>query len=1258
MGKDIAVFKRKLTNLSSANPLLWMGRLRAGIHLDLAEILFESGRSSEDFLNDLCSGKKRMKLSAVFDPRNPSENRAGIHLQKLARARLTENQERGTDNLFMAWPFILGQWPDASWLRTPFQFIPLNLVRDDHFWWIEPALSSAILNPALMLAYAHHTGKNLETELYEKELSIEADNALEYLTRLYELLKESRLDINFNSELFSLKTTSFSPIRKGDLPSGFGPGILKLQPQLVMGIFSLSDSLLLPDFDWLEKQGTDLESLFLKEDPEGNPVFEKDLLFPLPADGSQEECLRHLLTGKSLMVQGPPGTGKSQLIVNLIAASAASGKSVLVVCQKKVALQVVYDRLEQLGIGRHAALWADFRNDLGKLYEQIARHIAELEETESRNKGLDTIILEREYLRHCQEISRISEQLESWKTALFDESMAGISFFALQQRLAGKTPDVDFQYLTDFQYADWEEFLRWTDRNGDVLFAGRPGDSVLAFRGIWQPERSSEILNQIHSIADAEFALREYLSHFGWQDTVLPHGLLQKSLDVTGEIPLPSEGYTEDFLSASFRDNLQTRASRLEELLKFLSGWPAGLPANAELLQNLVVLSRNKKGKNAAMLSILSLMDRQWKPYLHYFRLLRKAAYQNPDDVLEKAAGFFSLCSEQFIFSALSFLPEDRAVTQEKLSGIPGLVRKLADLDAFYQEVRKVLPMVKLRTMAELALLLTELQQLAAGRKKSIDLLGIYFPGQEAEAILSRLQEERNLLPGLRTRIVESDRLMALIPRHWQKALEFMTANSETVNISDMNDAWAFAWLREMMRAYPVLSHNKVFFEKEIEALQVSLQKKRLLAGDFLRLKLEEETHRDVVRNRLNNRVSYRGLHHQVSKKRQRLPLRKVWEMHGEEILKFIPCWLATPESVSATWSMDMQFDLVIFDEASQCFAEKGIPSIARGRQVVIIGDDKQLPPNHLFSSRWEENSDDSDEIIYSQQDSLLDLGRQFYPSRMLRWHYRSVFPELISFSNRHFYEDKLHVFPSPETLKPRRPALNFVKVEGLWQNQCNPEEAYRIAESAVRFFRENSSDTLGVISFNIRQQEKIEEAVADLCLRESVIIPDWFFVKNIENVQGDERDYIWFSVAYARNESGRMISQFGSLGTEGGENRLNVAISRARKGIRVFSSLLPSEWNIGINSARGPELLAAYLRYVYEAADQGLIAAAQAEGSLLRLADKLKYDGDEVSILFRRQSRLFAMDSMKAHFGLMPLHLKDLGYKPGFEYWEDGNFS
>lgn len=1233
-----------------------MGRPRAGIHLDLADVFGSLGISPEEFLNAVCSGKKRFRLSAVFDPRNSSENNTGRNFQRLAKARLMENQERGTDNLFLAWPFVLGQWPDGSFLRTPFQFIPVDLVQDGRFWWIEARPESAIINPAFMLAYAHHTGKGLDTELFEKELGIEAADAREYLTRFYEILRDSHLEVNFNSDLFTLKLSGFLPVRKDEFPALIGLGVIKLQPHALLGLFSLSDSLLLPDFDWLEKNNQTLETLFLKETQAEKQISEKDLLFPLPADGSQEECLRAILSGKNLKIQGPPGTGKSQLIANLIAASAASGKSVLLVCQKKVALEVVHRRLEECGIGRHVALWADFRNDLGGLYAALARQIEELEETEFRNKSLDTVILEREYLRHSQEISKISDDLDRWKDALFDESLAEISWFGLQERLAAKRSSIQFPGFADFRLSGWEEFLRWADRHGGEFLAGRPAGSILLHRSVWPSTRSAEMLEELDKMVSDELKMKQFIQESGcWDFDSISH-LEETSRQFPEPEALFAGMHPDEVLSEQFIISLEKSANELNELLQYFSGWPSGLDSTEKSLKELYGLQMQTKEINPFILRIKSLFQSKWRMYRKSMRQLKSAGFGNPHYAIESGIRFFRISCTHSLFHGLSFSPALRTETEARLAIIPQLLENLRMQSGFYQQVKKYLNAILLQDLQELTSFARRFAKLFEIRNSALKQLALLFPAVSPEETLRRLLTESEQWKAKKDQILTSDKLLEGLPSHWQLALLYFAEQLKGLPAEEMDAAWGKSWLHEMENRYPVLSYKEEYFHKEISALQESIRRKQLLARDFLCLRVEEETHRDVVRNRLQNRITYRGLYHQVSKKRQRLPLRKLWEMHGEEILKFIPCWLATPESVSATWPMEMKFDLVVFDEASQCFAEKGIPSLARGKQVVIIGDGKQLPPNQLFSARWEEHSDE-EELLYSQQDSLLDLAGQFYPSRMLKSHYRSIYPELIDFSNRHFYDDKLLVFPSPETLSGRNPAIRFKKVNGVWKNQCNPAEAEWIAENAIRFFRENPSDTLGIISFNIRQQEKIEEEVLACSIRESVVIPDWFFVKNIENVQGDERDHIWFSVAYARSETGKMISQFGSLGTEGGENRLNVAISRARKGITVVSSLLPSELTFTGMRAKGLVLLAEYLNFVFSSGMKVQVPAEQAAGSLLKLADQIQQEENGYSLVFSNLSGLYKEKSMKTRFGLMPVFLKSLGYGIRFRYWEKGNF-
>jgi hypothetical protein len=464
---------------------------------------------------------------------------------------------------------------------------------------------------------------------------------------------------------------------------------------------------------------------------------------------------------------------------------------------------------------------------------------------------------------------------------------------------------------------------------------------------------------------------------------------------------------------------------------------------------------------------------------------------------------------------------------------------------------------------------------------------------------------------------------------------------------------WVQFWLRELRLKFPMLQYSEILFEKDTRLLQQLIEDRHAVSADLVRIRLEENSNKDIQRNRLQNRVSYRGLYHQVTKKRMRLPMRTLWESFGDEILKLIPCWLATPESVSATWLMDMQFDIVVFDEASQCFAEKGIPSAFRGKQLVVIGDDKQLPPNQLFSTRWEEEADVDD--YYSEQDSFLDLAKQFLPQKMLRGHYRSHYPELIGFSNQYFYQGKLEIIPFSETIALRPSQLSFTKTDGIWENQQNIPEAEMVSQEVIRFYRNQPAANLGIITFNARQQALIEEMTELEANRAGMVLPESFFVKNIENVQGDERDHIWFSIAYAPSESGRLISQFGSLSQEGGENRLNVAVTRARKSVRVFSSFHPAEFPVAESAGKGPVLLKKYLEYVYQCHHSQqewnvqLMSNARF-GSLYSFCDEINGE-DPVRLLMQKPQIIKAAKSMKELFGLRPFYLGHLGYRLSYEF-------
>ncbi len=319
------------------------------------------------------------------------------------------------------------------------------------------------------------------------------------------------------------------------------------------------------------------------------------------------------------------------------------------------------------------------------------------------------------------------------------------------------------------------------------------------------------------------------------------------------------------------------------------------------------------------------------------------------------------------------------------------------------------------------------------------------------------------------------------------------------------------------------------------------------------------------------------------------------------ELMNNIRVWMMTPEVVSAIIPLVYgMFDLVIFDEASQMYVEKGIPAIYRAKKVIIAGDTKQLRPSSLGIGRL----DDEDEYfeddvlgdISMDAKSLLDLARYRYDETILNYHYRSQYEELIAFSNYAFYEGKLIVSPN-QSISPT-PPIEYVHVkDGTFIKRRNEVEAAAVIRLLRKIFREREhNETIGVITFNSTQRDEIENKIDEELFKrgkyQKLFETELFrkddgedkslFVKNIENVQGDERDIIIFSMGYGRDESGVVHRRFGWLNNDGGQNRLNVAISRAKKKIYFVSSLHPEELKVEDLKSTGPKLLKDYMRYCY----------------------------------------------------------------------------
>ena len=362
------------------------------------------------------------------------------------------------------------------------------------------------------------------------------------------------------------------------------------------------------------------------------------------------------------------------------------------------------------------------------------------------------------------------------------------------------------------------------------------------------------------------------------------------------------------------------------------------------------------------------------------------------------------------------------------------------------------------------------------------------------------------------------------------------------------------------------------------------------------------------LRNRLSSRIdktevaggqagAYVGdltdlklLTHETRKKRRHIPIRQLIGRASTALVQLKPCFMMGPLSAAQYLEPgQLEFDLVVMDEASQIKPEDALGVIARGKQLVVVGDPKQLPPTNFFN-RAIDDEEEEETAVVSEQESILDATVPMFNTRRLRWHYRSRHEKLIAFSNEQFYESNLVVFPSPARASEEL-GIKYCKVDGTFENRTNSEEAQQIAEMVRTHFQQYRDDSIGVVAMNTSQRELIDANIESLSREDPLFLEsieqrqnsdEPLFVKNLENVQGDERDVIVISMTYGPAESGgRVMQRFGPINSADGWRRLNVLLTRSRKRMLVYSSMSSSDIVISPTSSRGVYALRDLLAYL-----------------------------------------------------------------------------
>ncbi len=995
----------------------------------------------------------------------------------------------------------------------------------------------------------------------------------------------------------------------------------------------------------------------LDADPAPLPLAERHEV--VLADPTQGSAVARARGRESYVIQGPPGTGKSQTITNLIADHVARGKRVLFVCEKRAALDVVFHRLVQVGMGPLACLIHDaqddkkeFIKDLKTTYEGWLAAGATTTAHAAREAGLGrvTALLER------------GRRLQAAMTAApegADASLLELLRRAVELRdVTATEPDgltipahrVVAAALGPIERV--ESSLRALGHGGPLAThpARLLGEELLAGdRSIDDIRRSiAAIAGDLVAIERSEVLVRNG-APLGMAHVVERHRLarLARPLVVAGFASLldPESDAAMRFRAMGATIAELERAA--EAAAKAAAGWRD--PLAPDDASRALVLARRFEGGFVARL-LRWLQPGWWR----LRRLLRerfdigsRAVLGDWTDILDqlvtrqRADVELAEARAKLVDAFPGISPDDARAILEQLrrpDGMPPAAHAVRDALARGDDAG--------RRAAEVAAGTPELERnlgvLAAWEHHDVDSL---------RRELAALERDTLAITPLRAPLAELDRasrdIAGLLRRHplTGRALEALTARRAIATATRerapdlvLPEGSVDAFGEELTRAAADLRAASA--EALVEAVRARfVERAQLASAPAAGLSAgQKETKRLYAAGR-------RELEHELGKVMRHKTIREIVSGPAGAVVRDLkPIWLMSPLSVADVLPLASSFDLVIFDEASQIPLEDAVPAIHRASQCIVVGDRQQLPPTNFFAAALddEEEADEALEALDREldADSLLTHADRTLPSTLLGWHYRSRDESLIDFSNRAFYAGRLLTVPPVNEPQRRNPItaraaedaaagcermlerpISVHRIEGaVYETRRNVGEARYVARLVQTFLARNTGLTMGVVAFSEAQQGAIESALAELCdenpalrtrLDEEMAREDegqhvGLFIKNLENVQGDERDVIIVSICYGPDARGRMIMNFGPINRRGGERRLNVIFSRAKHHVAVVTTIGHERITNDYND--GAACLKSYLRYA-EHASIGDMAGARA--ALLATAARRTSDDD-----------------------------------------------
>lgn len=939
----------------------------------------------------------------------------------------------------------------------------------------------------------------------------------------------------------------------------------------------------------------------------------------LDADSSQQQAILAIKEGKNLVIEGPPGTGKSQTIANITAEFLAEGKKVLFVSQKMAALEVVKNRLDHNKLGDFCLELHSRKTNKNEVIKELVR-VLEMQKKQDHSHDQEMVKLEAIK-------NELNEYVKAIHMPFGNLEMTPFQAFGIISKNS-ETKDIGFVFK-DSKAWNRKKYNTCCDLLDSLNYNLKKVQDPL--KHPWHASKLAELHyeERIKLIELIDSMIENHINITNLVDRLAANTFFKNPSSISEiEILLDANKFlqdtpivTKDILMNKRWNSLSTDIDNIIKNIKSFSELRVELESKykfssfiqADLDLDAIIARYNRYSKNILLYLTAEfwkdratikkyILDKKYRPdvkavigdveKIKLSKLTAQKIKENDsfgtelfselwkstdtdwkliDDFAKWMIKFRQYVMKKYfvssIFEELQKNRIDKAISDSFSSNL------LVAIDKFKKEMQQFLELAKIDEFKFLGAVtnevpLNDIIEDIANLKNNIDTLEDWARYQDSlkdceSAGLEEFINKTLSLKVLYKNIVNTFKCQFL--RSWLDA-----AFSE----------------RMSLRRFRGEDHEKLIQkfceldQKQIELAKIRIQ--HILSGKF------DTTYSPAKGSELGI------LLREARKTRAHIPIRKLFERAPNIVINLKPCLMMSPLTVAQFLNPELiKFDIVIFDEASQIPPEDAIGAIIRGAQVVIAGDSKQLPPTSFFQSEviTPEDEDDADETMPEDLDSILDeCAVSRIPKTMLRWHYRSKHESLIAFSNKHFYNNHLFTFPcANEECTDLGIKFNYLPNTSYDRGGTgtNIEEARKLACAIFKHFKENPTLSLGIGTFSIRQKYAVEDVVEEMLRQDNSLEtffskdkPEHFFVKNLESIQGDERDVIFISVGYGKNASGRLPMNFGPINQSGGARRLNVLITRARKRLEIFSSIRGDDFDLSRTDSDGVHLLKHYLDF------------------------------------------------------------------------------